>query len=133
MRRIEIAVNERMEERVPERIVLLKWKPGISEAQVQGALEGADGLTEIPGVQRVIFGRDTSGASHGYTHALIIELDAESTLSEYLNHPLRRRYHEETLAPIEEQRIEVDLPAARTLRPHVPSEGDWEWAGYRGF
>jgi Stress responsive A/B Barrel Domain len=117
---------------VPERIVLLKWKPGISEEQVQGALEGADGLTEIPGVQRVIFGRDTSGAPHGYTHALIIELDAESTLRKYLDHPIRRRYHEQ-LARIEEERIEVDLPAARTLRPHGPSEMDWEWAGYRGF
>jgi hypothetical protein len=30
---------------VPQRIVLLKWKPGISEEQVQGALEQADGLT----------------------------------------------------------------------------------------
>ena len=116
-----------------ERIVLLKWKPGVSEERVQGALEEADGLTEIPGVQRVICGRDTSVAPHGYTHALIIELDAESTLPEYLNHPIRRRYHEETLAPIEEQRIEVDLPGARTLRPHGHSEGDWEWAGYRGF
>ena len=116
-----------------ERIVLLKWKPGVSEEQVQGALEEADGLTEIPGVQRVIFGRDTSGAQHGYTHALLIELDAESTLPEYLDHPIRRRYHEERLAPIEEQRIEVDLPAARTLRPPGDSGLDWEWAGYRGF
>jgi hypothetical protein len=121
-----------MEERVPERIVLLKWKPGINEAQVQGALEGADRLTEIPGVQRVIFGRDTSGAEHGYTHALIIELDADTKLPEYLDHPIRRRYHEQ-LAPIEEQRVEIDLPAARTLLPHGHSEGDWEWAGYRGF
>ena len=116
-----------------ERIVLLKWKPGVSAEQVQGALEEADGLTEIPGVQRVIFGRDTHGAQHGYTHALLIELDAESTLPEYLDHPIRRRYHEERLAPIEEQRIEVDLPAARSLRPPADSEGDWEWAGYRGF
>jgi Stress responsive A/B Barrel Domain len=121
---------------MPERIVLLKWKPGTSEEQVQAALEEADGLTEIPGVQRVIFGRDTSArdtsaAQHGYTHALIIELDAESTLPEYLDHPIRRRYHEEQLAPIEEQRIEVDLPAARTLRPR--GESEWEWAGYRGF
>jgi Stress responsive A/B Barrel Domain len=119
---------------VAERIVLLKWKPGISEENVQGALEKADSLTEIPGVQRVIFGRNTSGAKHGYTHALIIELDAESTtLPEYLDNPIGRRYHEEQLAPIEEQRIEVDLPAARTLVPHGPSEGDWEWAGWRGF
>jgi hypothetical protein len=116
---------------VLERIVLLKWKPGISEEQVQGALEGAQSLTEIPGVQRVIFGRDTSGDRHGYTHALLIELDAESTLPKYLDHPIRLRYHEEQLAPIEEERIEVDLPAARTLRP--PADSGWEWAGYRGF
>ena len=113
-----------------ERIVLLKWKPGVSEEQVQSALEEADGLTEIPGVQRVIFGRDTSGAPHGYTHGLIVELEAASTLPEYLDHPIRRRYHEQ-LAPIEEQRIEVDLPAARTAVPHTYS--DWEWAGYKGF
>lgn len=118
---------------MPERIVLLKWKPGISEEQVRGALEGADGLTGIPGVQRVMFGRNTAGAQHGYTHALIIELDADSTLPEYLEHPIRRRYHEEQLAPIEEERIEVDLPAPRTLRPEGHSQGDWEWAGYRGF
>jgi hypothetical protein len=115
---------------VPQRIVLLKWKPGISEEQVQGALEEAEGLTEIPGVQRVIFGRDTSGAPHGYTHALIIQLDAESTLPEYLDHPIRRRYHGQ-LAPIEEQRIEVDLPEARTL--HGRSGVDWQWQGYWGF
>jgi Stress responsive A/B Barrel Domain len=117
---------------VPQRIVLLKWKPGISEEQVQGALEEADGLTKIPGVQRIIFGRDTSGAPHGFTHALIIELDAESTLPEYLDHPIRRRYHEH-LAPIEDQRIEVDLPAARTLRPPGHSGLAWEWQGYWGF
>ena len=116
---------------MPERIVLLKWKPGTSEKQVQAALEKADGLTEIPGVVRITLGRDTSGAEHGYTHALIIELDPESSLPDYLDHPIRRRYHEEQLAPIEEQRIEVNLPAARTLRPHAGSE--WEWAGYRGF
>ena len=117
-----------------ERLVLLKWKPGTSDEQVKAALEKADGLTEIPGVQRVIFGRDSSGAEHGYTHALVIELDAESTLPEYLDHPVRRRYHEEQLAPIEEQRIEVDLPAARTLRPRGEGEwGEWEWEGYWGF
>ena len=80
-----------------ERIVLLRWKPGISEEQVQGALEKAEGLTGIPGVQRVIFGRDISGAQHGYTHALLIELDAGSRLPEYLDHPIRRRYHEQQL------------------------------------
>jgi hypothetical protein len=116
---------------VHERIVLLKWKPGTSDEQVQAALEKADGLTEIPGVVRIIFGRDTSGAEHGYTHALVIELDAESTLPGYLDHPIRRRYHEEQLAPIEEQRIEIDLPAARTLRPR--GESEWEWQGYSGF
>ena len=118
---------------MPERIVLLKWKPGISEGQVQGALERADALTEIPGVQRVIFGRNTSAAQHGYTHALMIDLEADSSLPEYLDHPIRRRYHEEQLAPIEEERIEVDLPAPRTLRPDGHSPGDWEWAGHISF
>jgi Stress responsive A/B Barrel Domain len=115
-----------MEERVLQRIVLLKWKPGTSEEQVHAALEKADALTEIPGVERITFGHDTSGSAHGYTHALVIELNDESALAGYLDHPIRRRYHEEQLAPIEDQRIELDLPVERTLRPDVGSE--WRWA-----
>jgi hypothetical protein len=115
-----------MEERVLQRIVLLKWKPGTSEDQVHAALEKADALTEIAGVERITFGHDTSGAKHGYTHALVIELDDESALAGYLDHPIRRRYHDEQLAPIEGERIELDLPVERTLRPDAGSE--WRWA-----
>ena len=52
-------------------------------------------------------------------------------LSDYLDHPVRKRYLAEVLEPIERERIEVDVPEdAHHDRPASATRG-WQWEGTR--
>jgi hypothetical protein len=96
--------------RVIQHIVLLKWKPGTTDDQIEAAFGQAQQLVdEIDGVERITLGRNRGEADHGYTHALIVRLSDDS-LASYLAHPVRKRYIAESLGPIEAERIEIDVP-----------------------
>jgi hypothetical protein len=81
-------------------------------------------LDEIDGVQRLTIGRNRGPSDHGFTHALIVNLPDEDALRSYLDHPVRKRYLAEHLAPIEEQRIEIDAPVDMSLRPTPVATGN---------
>ena len=115
-----------------QHIRLIKWKPGTSEEQIQAAFDEAKRLPEgIPVVQHVTIGRDRGGSDHGFTHAVIVQLSREDALDEYLEHPVRRQYVGEVLEPLEEQRIEVDIPVDVAAR-RDPSR-NWEWGATAGM
>jgi hypothetical protein len=76
-------------------------------------------------VQRLTIGRNRGPSDYGFTHALIVNLPDEDALRSYLDQPVRKRYRAEHLAPIEERRIEIDVPADMSLRSD-PGR-DWEW------
>jgi len=117
---------------VIQHIVLLKWKPTTTEEDVAAAFEQARRLpVEIDGVLQVTLGRNRGPADHGYTHALIVQLSDESRLSAYLDHPVRRRYVEDCLAPLEAERIEVDVPVDMAVRR--PPSRNWEWGATVGM
>lgn len=110
-----------------QHIVLLKFRPGTTDAQIDEAFSHAQQLVdEIDGVERVTLGRNRGDADHGYTHALISKLD-DGTLASYLSHPTRRRYIGEWLDPIEQERIEIDVPEDAHLERPAPSKSDWHW------
>jgi stress responsive alpha/beta barrel protein len=109
-----------------QHIVLLKLKPGTTDEQVDEAFTAGGHLPrEIPGVLQFVFGRDRSDAEHGFTIASIIQLRDEKALETFLKHPKRRQYIDEHVAPITEQRIEVDVPTEGTHRPLIASS--WFW------
>ncbi len=115
-----------------QHIVLLKWKPGTTEAQIGDAFARAQELVDqIESVERVTLGRNRGTADHGYTHALIVQLSDDDALSGYLEHPVRQHYLAESLGPIEEQRIEIDVPEdAHHERSGSPGLS-WDWNGPR--
>ena len=116
-----------------QHIVLVKWKPGTDEEQVLSAFAQARHLpNEIAGVESIVIGRNRGNQEHGFTHALIVRLADEEALRRYLDHPVRRRYLAEQLAPIEEERIEIDVPVDMALR-RDPAARNWEWGASIGM
>jgi hypothetical protein len=117
---------------VIQHIVLLKWKPGTTEAQIEDAFARAHDLVDgIESVQRITLGRNRGTDDHGFTHAMIVQLSDDDALSGYLNHPVRLQYLAEGLGPIEQERIEIDVPEdAHHQRSASPSLS-WDWDGRR--
>src|SRR5204863_1284301 len=78
---------------VIQHIVLLKWKPGTTDAQIDAAFDQAQALVKgIDSVERVTLGRNRARDDHGFTHALIVKLSDDQALSDYPDHPVRKRY-----------------------------------------
>jgi hypothetical protein len=117
---------------VIQHIVLLKWQPGTTEDQVLEAITHAEHLPkEIPGVESLSIGRNRIDQSHGFTHALIVRVNDEQALERYLEDPRRTQYIAEHLAPIEEERIEIDVPVDVSFR-REPSR-NWQWGASIGM
>jgi stress responsive alpha/beta barrel protein len=117
---------------VIQHIVLVKWKSGITEEQIREAFgEARTLLEEIDVVRTVTLGRNRADSSHGFTHALIVNLSDEEALRSYLDDPARVRYVEQRLQPLEEQRIEIDVPVDVALRRDP--ERDWDWGASVGM
>jgi hypothetical protein len=117
---------------VIQHIVLIKWKPGISEEQIADAFEQSRRLTEgIGTVREVTLGRNRGHSDHGFTHAIIVRLSSEEALGEYLEHPVRHSYIAECLEPLEDQRIEIDVPVDSAVR-RDPAR-NWEWGATAGM
>jgi len=113
---------------VIQHIVLLRFKPGTTEDQIREAFAPAQDLVnEIDGVQRVTLGRNRGEEDHGYSHALIVSLSDDEGLSDYLHHPVRQRYVTESLGPIEESRIEIDVPEDAHHERVDPDRLGWAW------
>jgi hypothetical protein len=113
---------------VIQHIVLLKWKAGTTDAQIDAAFGEAQQLVDdIDSVQRVSLGRNRAEDDHGFSHALIVRLSDDDALSAYLQHPTRELYVREVLGPLEQERIEIDVPEdLRVERPRAHEAG-WDW------
>ncbi len=110
-----------------QHIVLLKWKPGTTDQQIEAAFGEAQQLVdEIDGVERVTLGRNRGRDDHGYTHAIIVKL-SDDTLASYLAHPVRKRYIAESLDPIEAERIEIDVPEDAHIERTSTAKLGWHW------
>jgi hypothetical protein len=113
---------------VIQHIVLLKWKPGTTDAQIDAAFAHAHELVDaIESVERVSLGRNRAEDDHGYTHALIVRLSDDAALNAYLQHSVRERFVREVLGPLEEERIEIDVPEDLHVERHHVHEAGWDW------
>ena len=108
-----------------QHIVLMKVKPGTTDEQIETAFEAGSELPdEIPGLQKLTYGRDRAEPAHGFSLASVVQLADEEALETYLNHPKRTEYLERHVDPLIEQRIEVDVPSEGT---HMPGIATWYW------
>jgi Lhr-like helicase len=116
---------------VIQHIVLLKWKPETTDEQITAAFEQSQVLVrDIDNVERVTLGRNRARDDHGFTHALIVRL-SDDDLPGYLAQPVRERYISDVLGPIEDERIEIDIPEdLHHDRPQARSH-TWQWEGTR--
>jgi hypothetical protein len=113
---------------VIQHIVLLKWKAGTTDAQIDAAFGEAHQLVDdIETVERVSLGRNRAEDDHGFTHALIVRLSDDDALTAYLHHPTRERYVREVLGPIEEERIEIDVPEDLHVERQRAHDASWDW------
>jgi hypothetical protein len=113
---------------VIQHIVLLKWKSGTTVAQIDEAFGEAQQLVDdIDTVERVSLGRNRAEDDHGFSHALIVRLSNDDALSAYLHHPTRERYVREVLGPLEEERIEIDVPEDLHVERHRARQAGWDW------
>ena len=111
-----------------QHIVLLKWKDGTTDAEIDAAFAEAQQLVDgIDSVERVSLGRNRAQDDHGYTHALIVRLSDDDALSAYLEHPTRERYVREVLGPLEQERIEIDVPEDLHVERHRRHDSSWDW------
>lgn len=111
-----------------QHIVLLKWKDGTTDAQIDAAFGESQQLVDaIDSVERVSLGRNRAKDDHGYTHALIVRLSDDDALSAYLGHPVRERFVRDVLGPLEEERIEIDVPEDLHVERHRAHETGWDW------
>jgi hypothetical protein len=115
-----------------QHIVLIKWKPDVTDEQIAAAFAQSQSLVDgIASVEQVTLGRNRSQSDHGFTHALIVRLARDDGLDEYLAHPVRTQYIAECLEPLEDQRIEVDVPVDASI--HRSPSRDWEWGATVGM
>jgi hypothetical protein len=78
-------------------IVLIEFKPSLTDIQLQQVSDAAYRLQQIKGVQSLNFGVNTSpeGLNKGYTHSLTMKFsDAYSRDSIYLPHPIHQKFVE---------------------------------------
>ena len=93
-----------------DHVVLFRWKPGTTDAQIEAVMEGLRGLNgQIPGLVEMQAGPDFSGRSQGYTHGLVSRFTDRAALAAYSPHPAHRRVVEELIAPIREDTLAFDL------------------------
>jgi quinol monooxygenase YgiN len=116
---------------VVQHIVLLKLKPGTTDRDVTQAFLAAEALVEdTPGMLEFAFGRDRSDPDHGYGLASIIQFRDQDALRAYLESPERKAYVDEHVAPITDDRIELDVGTDGAHRP-TPNLASWYWGSAR--
>ena len=126
--RIRASTRQERSHAVIQHIVLLKWKAGTTDAQIDAAFGEAQQLVDdIDCVQRVSLGRNRAEDDHGFSHALIVKLSDDEGLAAYLNHPTRERYVGEVLGPLEQERIEIDVPEDLHVERPRADEAGWDW------
>lgn len=96
-----------------EHIVLLKLKPGVTEAQTQGLVDALVALQQsgkLPGMLTVTGGTNNSpeGRGEGYGYGFVIQFADAAARDAYLPHPDHRALGAEFVRPIAESVLVFD-------------------------
>lgn len=82
-------------------VVLLKWKAGVSEEQIDCVSAGFQKLKDqIPEIASYSFGKDASIYRGNADYALIAEFESEADLRAYVVHPKHQEFLREVTGPI---------------------------------
>jgi len=69
-------------------MVWMKFRPGVSDAQIQQHLKALAGLAgTVPGIASLRLGKNFTDRSGGYTHGMIVTFASRKELDAYLPHP----------------------------------------------
>lgn len=113
--------------------VLLKWKPGTTEEQIQDWVDGVLTLPDlIPVVRRYSIGRNVGLSAEGlaketpysdnYDAAVVADFDTYADYQTYGDHPEHLSFIEVRVRPILEQRIAVQFDLDEHPR-FTPTDG----------
>ena len=84
-----------------EHIVLFRWKPEATDAQVAAAVKGLQGLKgRVPGILDLACGADFSDRAQGYTHGLVVRFPDRAALDAYGPHPAHQTVVQTQIKPI---------------------------------
>ena len=88
-----------------DHVVLLKVKPGATEAEIQNLIDGAKSLVAVPGVESVSVGPTfveewMSDRRAGITHAISVRLQSKDALRSYQDHPLHVSVRDTIFKPL---------------------------------
>lgn len=82
-------------------VVLLNWKDGVSQQQVEAITAGLSQLkTQIPEILSYSFGPDAGISRGNANYALIAEFADEAGLKAYVTHPSHQQFLDKIAAPI---------------------------------
>ncbi len=83
-----------------EHLVLFRWKEGVSEATIEEVMHRLRQLPQqIEGILELNCGRDFSGRSQGYTHALRVRFRDRQALENYGPHPAHQEVVQKLILP----------------------------------
>jgi len=91
-------------------IVLFKWKPEATAAQIAHAINDAPKILKaIDGVIEFISGENFTQRSKGFTHAFYATFTNKEALQRYTDHSIHQNFIKETLLPIREDVLAFDF------------------------
>lgn len=89
-------------------VVLIRWKPGTSDAQKQAVREGLAALpAAIPEIQNYQFGDDAAIVEGNYEFAIVADFDNPSDFQTYAAHDVHQKLITERIRPILQDRAAV--------------------------
>lgn len=90
-------------------IALYHWKEGVTEAQINQALEQIATLEQkIDGIIEISCAKNESKYSEGYTHVILVRGRNAKAMEDYRNHPDHKK-GAKLIESMEEQGIGVDF------------------------
>lgn len=72
-------------------LAIYRWKPNAPIEEIEAALDSLRSISkDIPSIQLLTWGRNTSKYSEGFSHAITIVADNAEAIDQYRQHPLHR-------------------------------------------
>jgi len=91
-------------------IVLFKWKPDVSDAQIEEVRKALLALGDaVPGILSAECGPNLSQRSQGYQTVLVVRFKDRQALDNYLPHPAHQDVVARFIDPIRDNLLVADL------------------------
>jgi hypothetical protein len=91
-------------------VVLLRWKPGTTPAQLEALARAIATLpAQIPEIRTYRFGADAGLAAGNFDFAIVADFDDEVGFRAYASHPAHQRFIVEHTRPLAAERAAVQF------------------------